>query len=150
MAAARGRRRFAGAVGGRILPELHGAPVAIDGAVVFDEADVRYVRDGPYMTGQLVPMGDVAVLRTGFGLNVVLTGERVMPFDDTHLRRVGIEPAGEPVLVVKSGSAWKIAFQSIARRAIVVDTGGVCASNVERLPYTRPAIRRCWPFEGAG
>lgn len=146
VAVARGRQRFAGPVGGRTLPDLHGAPVAIEGAVVFDEAAVRYVRDGAYMTGQEVPMGDVAVVRTGFGLNVVLTGERVMPFDDTHLRRVGIDPAGEPVLVAKSGSAWKIAFQAIARRAVVVDTGGVCASLVERLPYTRDAARRCWPL----
>jgi microcystin degradation protein MlrC len=145
---ARGRKRFAGTVGGRTLPVLHGAPVAIEGAVLFDEAGVRYVRDGAYMTGQQVPMGDVAVVRTGFGLNVVLTAERVMPFDDTHLRRVGIDPAGEPALVVKSGSAWKIAFQAIARRAIVVDTAGVCASLVERLPYTRDAARRCWPLSG--
>lgn len=72
-----------------------------------------------------------------------------MPFDDTHLRRVGIEPADQQALVAKSGSAWKIAFQPIAREAVVVDTGGVCASNVERLPYTRPAIRRCWPLSSA-
>lgn len=148
VAGARGRKRFAGPVGGRTLPDLHGAPVTVEGTVVFDEPAVRYVRDGAYMTGQHVPMGDVAVVRTDFGLNVVLTGERVMPFDDTHLRRVGIDPAGEPALVAKSGSAWKIAFQAIARRAVVVDTGGVCASLVERLPYTRGGPRRCWPLNG--
>lgn len=147
-ASALGQRRFSGVVGGRTLPDLHGAPVDIAGDVIFEEAAVRYVRDGAYMTGQEVPMGDVAVIRTEFGLNVVLTGERVMPFDDTHLRRVGIDPAAEPALVAKSGSAWKIAFQAIAREAVVVDTGGVCASNVERLPYTRPALRRCWPLSG--
>lgn len=146
VAAARGRAQFVGTVGGRTLPALHGPPVPVEGAVVFAEPDVRYVRDGAYMTGQQVPMGDVAVARTGFGLNVVLTGERVMPFDDTHLRRVGIDPAAEPTLVAKSGSAWKIAFQAIARRAVVVDTGGVCASLVERLPYTRATVRDCWPL----
>ncbi|MEQ9332283.1 M81 family metallopeptidase [Thalassobaculum sp.] len=146
VAAARGRAGFAGPVGGRTLPALHGPPVVLEGAVVFDESAVRYVRDGAYMTGQQVPMGDVAVVRTGFGLTVVLTSERVMPFDDTHLRRVGIDPAAEPALVAKSGSAWKIAFQAIARRAVAVDTGGVCASLVERLPYTRAAARRCWPL----
>lgn len=146
--AALGRSWFCGPVGGRILPDLHGPPVEIAGDVVFAEPSVRYIRDGAYMTGQEVPMGDVAVVRTAFGLNVVLTGERVMPFDDTHLRRVGIEPAEQPVLVAKSGSAWKIAFQAIARAALVVDTGGVCASDVTRLPYTRAAVRRCWPFAG--
>jgi len=142
---AQGGPSFAGPVGGRTLPALHGPPVEIAGDVVFAERAVRYTRDGPYMTGQEVPMGDVAVVRTGFGLNVVLTGERVMPFDDTHLRRVGIDPASEPALVAKSGSAWKIAFQAIARDAVVVDTGGVCASDVTRLPYTSTAARRCWP-----
>lgn len=149
-AAAIGQARFAGPVGGRTLPALHGAPVEVAGTVTFAEPAVRYVRDGAYMTGQVVPMGDVAVVRTDFGLNLVLTGERVMPFDDTHLRRVGIDPAGEPVLVAKSGSAWKIAFQRIARRAVVVDTGGVCASLVERLPYTRDAVRGCWPLRDPG
>jgi len=146
VAAATGRQSFAGPVGGRTLPALHGPPVHVEGAVAFAEAAVRYVRDGAYMTGQQVPMGDVAVVRTGFGLNVVLTAERVMPFDSTHLRRVGIDPAGEPVLLAKSGSAWKVAFQALARGAVVVDTGGVCASLVERLPYTRAAARRCWPL----
>lgn len=145
-ATALGREHFAGPVGGRTLPALHGPPVRVEGDVRFAEPAVRYVRDGAYMTGQEVPMGDVAVVRTGFGLNVVLTGERVMPFDDTHLRRVGIDPAAQPVLVVKSGSAWKVAFQAIARLALVVDTGGVCASLVERLPYAGAAARRCWPL----
>lgn len=150
VALALGRQHFAGPVGGRTLPALHGPPVLVEGRVAFAEAAVRYVRDGAYMTGQQVPMGDAAVLRTAFGLNVVLTAERVMPFDDTHIRRVGIDPAAETVLVAKSGSAWKLAFQAIARRVIVVDTGGVCASLVERLPYTRAAVRRCWPLAGAG
>ena len=98
------------------------------------------------MTGQVVPMGDTAVVEIATGLKIVLTGERVMPFDATHLRRVGIEPRDQPILVAKSGSAWKAAFGAMAAEALVVDTGGVCSSSVERLPYTREAVRRMWPL----
>ncbi|NQW11795.1 MAG: M81 family metallopeptidase [Alphaproteobacteria bacterium] len=139
---------FNGKAGGRTLPALHGAPVRVSGAVVFVERAVSYTRDGPYMTGQTVPMGDVAVVETAAGLKVVLTGERVMPFDATHLRRVGIEPAEQPILVAKSGSAWKAAFGAMAAEVLVVDTGGVCSSTVERLPYTRDAVRAMWPLAG--
>jgi len=137
---------FDGPVGGRILPGLHGAPVTIAGRVSFAERAVVYTRDGPYMTGQVVPMGDVAVVVSDDGIEVVLTGTRVMPFDSTHLRRVGIDPATRPILVAKSGSAWKAAFGAIATAAIVVDTGGVCSSSVERLPYTRAGIAALWPL----
>lgn len=126
---------FDATVGGRALPKLHGAPAQLSGTIVFSNT-VTYERDGPYMTGQQVAMGLVAVVETAAGLKVVLTSERVMPFDDTHLRVLGIEPAQEPILVAKSGSAWKAAFGGYVARAIVVDTGGVCSSNLERLPYT--------------
>lgn len=126
--------RFSGLVGGH-ASELHGPPTRLDGEVVFLET-VTYRRDGRYMTGQRVPMGDVAVIRAG-GVQVVLTSERCMPFDDTHLRACGVQPREQHILVAKSGAGWKGAFGDYAEHAYFVDTPGTGASNLDRVPLTR-------------
>ena len=67
------------------------------------------------MTGQKVNVGNVLVLETEFKLKIILTENRVMPFDDKHIKVFGIKPKQEDIIVTKSGSAWKIAFGKIAK-----------------------------------
>jgi microcystin degradation protein MlrC len=134
---------FAGEIGGRTL-KLHGPPLSVRGKIEF-LADLTYKRDGAYMTGQTVRLGWVAVLDLE-GIRVMLTSERCMPFDATHLRAAGIEPAQQHILVAKSGSAWKGAFGDIVTRAIYVDTPGIAASNIARLPYRIASAKQMFPL----
>jgi microcystin degradation protein MlrC len=90
------------------------------------------------MTGTEVDMGRCAVVDAA-GLEVVLTGRRVMPFDADHLRAVAIDPADRRVLVVKSAIAWQAGFAEVASRALYLDTPGPTTCRLERLPYTRVA-----------
>jgi microcystin degradation protein MlrC len=69
-----------------------------------------------------------------------------MPFDAAQLRSLAIEPAQQRIIVVKSAVAWRAAFGDVARRAIVVDAPGVCASNLGRLTYLRRP-QPLYPFE---
>lgn len=128
---------FRHAVGG-FASEYSGKPILIEGVVEFVE-HVTYTRSGPYMTGQIVPMGDVAIVNCN-GLRVVLTSERVMPFDADHWTVLGIQPEQERILCVKGAKAWRAGFGTIARKEIFVDTDGPTPSNVSRLPYRN--IRR--------
>jgi microcystin degradation protein MlrC len=137
--------RFAAPVGGRTLP-LHGAPVQLDGTVQF-AGPVRYKRDKAYMTGQPVDLGLCARIDAG-GLHVLLTSERLMPFDTMHLRAVGLDPARERFVSTKCGSNWASAFGDIAASHIYVDTPGITTSNLERLPYAR-APRPIYPLDRA-
>jgi microcystin degradation protein MlrC len=98
--------------------------------------DGRYTHQGSYMTGTTTTMGRTAVVDVG-GVTVVLTSLRTMPFDAGQLQSLAIEPAQQRILVVKSAVAWRAAFGDVARRAIVVDTPGVCASNLGRFAYLR-------------
>ncbi len=125
---------FAGPVGGKTLA-LHGAPVMIRGRVLF-AGPVRYRRDKRYFNGQLVDMGVSAVIDVG-GLKLVLTSERIMPFDTEHLRSVGIDPAQEKFITMKCGSNWSAGFGDVAAGFAYVDTPGITSSNLERMPYTR-------------
>jgi microcystin degradation protein MlrC len=121
-------------VGGK-TDDQHGAPVRLRGRVR-GVLDGRYTHSGSYMTGSVTAMGRTAVVDVD-GITVVLTSLRTMPFDAGQLRSLGIQPAGQRIIVVKSAVAWQAAFGDIARRVIVVDTPGVCASNLGRIAYLR-------------
>ena len=123
-------------VGGRATTQL-GEPVTIEGRVT-RFGNVRYRRTGAYMRGQTVNMGRVARVACRAG-DVVLTERRVMPFDDDHLRAVGIAPEQQAVIVAKSAFAWRAAFGSYAMEAHFVRTPGFCPSDLEQLPYAHRA-----------
>jgi len=121
-------------VGGK-TDRLHGPPVRVSGRVR-RLVDGRYRHKGSYMTGYVTAMGATAVVEAG-GVELVLTSLRTMPFDAEQLRSLGIEPERRRVIVVKSAVAWRAAYGSMARRVIVLDTPGITASRLERLPYRR-------------
>jgi microcystin degradation protein MlrC len=134
---------FESLVGGK-TDDLHGPPVRLRGRV--DRImDGRYVHQGSYMTGSVTTMGRTALVIAD-GITVVLTSLRTMPFDAGQLRALGIEPAAQRIIVVKSAVAWRAAFGDIARHAIALDTPGVCASNLERFTY-RHRRQPLYPFE---
>jgi microcystin degradation protein MlrC len=130
-------------VGGHATDDL-GDPVAVRGSVR-RLGPVTYRRAGRYMHGQEVGMGRVAVVEAAAG-KIVLTERRVMPFDDDHLRAVGIDPQECGVIVAKSATAWKGAFGAYAARGIYVRTPGYCPSDVAQLKFEdRP--RPMFPLE---
>lgn len=121
-------------VGGK-TDSHHGMPVDVRGRVRLMSTG-EYVHKGSYMTGQVTRMGRTVVLDCD-GLDLVLMERKAMPFDAQQLRSLGIEPAGQRVIVVKSAIAWQAAYGNLAREVIYVDTPGVCTSNLNTLPYAR-------------
>jgi microcystin degradation protein MlrC len=134
---------FEGVVGGK-TDNRHGAPVRLRGRVR-RIVDGRFSHRGSYMTGSVTTMGRTAVVDVD-GITLVLTSLRTMPFDAGQLRSLAIDPAEQRIIVVKSAVAWRAAFGDVARRAIVVDTLGVCASSLGRFAYLRRP-RPLYPFE---
>ncbi len=135
--------RFEGPIGGKTLA-LAGAPVEIAGSVGF-LGPVVYRRDRDYFRGQEIDLGEVARIEV-CGLHVILTTERLMPFDTMHLRAVGLEPEALDLIAMKCGSMWRVAFGDIAAEGIYVDTPGVCTSNLASMPYTR-LVRSMYPLD---
>ena len=119
-------------VGGK-SDDKHGPSFELDG-VVTQITDASYTHKGSYMTGFVTKMGLTAVVETA-GNQVVLTSLRTMPFDAEQLRCLGIEPASQAMIVVKSAMAWRSAYGDVAKRMIFLDTPGVCASNLEHFHY---------------
>ena len=125
---------FDALVGGK-TDDQHGEPYALRG-VVKRVAEASFTHKGSYMTGFVTRMGLTAVIEAN-GNQVVLTSLRTMPFDAEQLRCVGIEPAAQKIIVVKSAIAWRSAYGDVARKVIFLDTPGVCASNLAHFTFTQ-------------
>lgn len=132
---------FSGLVGGKRdrrygCDPLHGDPVEITGRVRL-LSDGRYRHKGPYQQGMKAYMGESAVIELAHDEQsvVLLTSERVAPWDVNHVRSAGIDPADFDFIVVKASVAWRTAFGDIAKQAIEVDTPGSCSSNLGHFAY---------------
>lgn len=120
---------FEGTVGGR-TDRLHGEPVPIRGTVR-SLSDGRWVHEGPENAGVAVESGPTAVIDVDSGgIILVLTSRKVMPGDQQQLRSVGIEPAAQHIIVVKSAVRWRGGYGPIARHAIDCDTPGLGSVNL--------------------
>jgi microcystin degradation protein MlrC len=130
-------------VGGRSDPSM-GPPALVSGAVR-PHGQVRYRRTGSYMTGAEVDMGRVAVIESEVGA-VVITENRIVPFDDDHLTVLGLAPRAARILVAKGAIAWKAAFGDYAASTVYVDGPGTCPVSLDALNFAaRP--RPLYPFE---
>lgn len=130
-------------VGGK-TDAMHSAPVEVRGRVrLISSGD--YVHKGSYMTGTVMQMGHTVVLDCD-GLDLVLMERKTMPFDAQQLRSLGIEPADQNIIVVKSAIAWQAAYGDLARAAYYVDTPGICTANLKTLPY-RNVRRPIFPLD---
>lgn len=121
-----------GFIGSHSRPDM-GGPFELQGPVAC-LGNIQYRRSSNYMTGSTVDMGLVAVVQADIG-TVVVTEQRIVPFDDDHLRILGIDPRGRHVVVAKGAIAWKAAFGEYARHVHYVDGPGSCPVNLSALEY---------------
>jgi microcystin degradation protein MlrC len=124
-------------VGGKVDPS-HGAPLSVTGRVRA-VSDGRFVFRGPMMRGLAGNLGPTAVLEVG-GVKIILVTRRRQTLDPEMIRFVGIDPARERILVVKSTVHYRAAFEPIAREIIEVDAPGLSSSNLARFAFTN--VRR--------
>lgn len=123
---------FIGMVGGK-ADDLHGSPAYVSGEIIYT-GNVNYKRTGNYMTGQKVSLGNVAVIKSK-GVCIALTTEKAMPFDNDHLRVLGIKPEQQRLIVVKSAIAWRPHFRPFSCKEYYLDTKGITASNLSVFSY---------------
>ena len=125
---------FNSLVGGK-TDDQHGEAYLLNG-VVKQIGEAKFTHKGSYMTGFVTQMGLTAVIESN-GNQIVLTSLRTMPFDAEQIRCLGIEPAQQKIIVVKSAMAWRSAYGDVAKKIIFLDTPGVCASNLDYFNFTK-------------
>jgi len=131
-------------LGGKVDPEIGGGPLSLTGTLV-SLSDGDYVGDGPMMGGLHASWGPCAVLRVG-DIEILVTTIRAQMNDLQQFRAFGIDPATKRVVALKSMQHFRAAFEPIAGKVIVCDSGALCTPDLTKLPYRR-ARRPIFPLD---
>ena len=98
--------------------------------------DGSFLATGPFYRGNRMQLGPMAVLRKD-GVRVVLSSRKQQCADQAMLRHVGIEPAAQKILALKSSVHFRADFQPIAEEILIVAAPGANPVDNRDLPYRR-------------
>ena len=104
--------------------------------------DGRFTCTGPNLGGRRMDLGPMALLRIG-GVSVVTASSRAQASDQEMFRHLGVEPAEQKILVLKSTVHFRAHFQPIAETVLVALAPGGHISDPRQYPYRklRPGVR---------
>ena len=131
-------------IGGKQDASFGGGPLRLTGQVMH-LSDGSYTGDGPILGGITHSFGPTAVFRSG-GIDVLVVTIPGQMLDLQQVRAFGIEPAALRFLVVKSMQHFRAAFEPVAGKVIVCDSGALATPQAHLRPYTR-LPRPFWPLD---
>jgi microcystin degradation protein MlrC len=101
----------------------------------------RFVCTGPVSRGARMNLGRMALVAVqdagGADVKIVVSSVRSQPLDQAMLRHVGVEPAAQRILVLKSSVHFRADFDPLAAETLVVQWPGCNPSDPARCDYTR-------------
>jgi len=103
---------------------------------VLQVGDGKLRTTGPAAGGRDIDLGPMALLGLG-GVSVVVSSKRMQAFDQAPFRHVGVEPARQKILALKSTVHFRADFEPIAARVFVVIAPGAHLVDATRYPYRR-------------
>ncbi|MEN0073103.1 MAG: M81 family metallopeptidase [Paracraurococcus sp.] len=119
-----------------------GAPLAV-AAVVEALTDGRFTATGPMSRGNPADLGPTALIRVAPGVRVIVVTRKTQALDQALFTHIGVEPAAQKILALKSSVHFRAHFQPIAEQVIVVAAPGPVVADPAVLPFTRlrPGLR---------
>lgn len=113
------------------------------------EARVLHLAQGPFRAtgpmygGALMDLGKMALLQLPQGPKVVIGSVNTHTADQSIFRQVGIDPATQKLVALKSAVHFRADFQPIAREILVVSTPGTNAADHHHYQYRnlRPGVQ---------
>jgi microcystin degradation protein MlrC len=119
-----------------------GAPLEVT-ARVLRLSDGRFTCTGPMSAGNPADLGPSALVGIG-PVKVIVVSRKMQAHDQALFRHIGVEPAEEQILALKSSVHFRADFQPIAQQVIVVAAPGPVLADPSTLPFShlRPGIRR--------
>jgi len=91
---------------------------------------------GKVSGGRDIDLGPMALLTVG-GIGVVVTSKRMQALDQAPFRHLGVEPAQQKILSLKSTCHFRAEFEPIAEKVIVVLAPGGYLADPAHYPYRR-------------
>ena len=119
-----------------------GAPLRVT-ALVEKLSDGKFILSGPMGKGNPADLGPAALIRVAPGVRVVVVSRKMQAHDQALFRFIGIEPADQKIVAVKSSVHFRADFQPISSEVIVVTAPGPVVADPAVLPFTnlRPGLR---------
>ncbi len=110
--------------------------------VVESLGDGRFMGTGPFYLGTRMNLGPMACLRTG-GVRIVVASRKQQAADQAMFRHLGLEPAGQRILVLKSSVHFRADFGDLASEILIVTAPGPSPADPAKLPFRklRPGVR---------
>lgn len=127
-------------VGGKLFPD-GGPPLKLRWKVA-GLSDGRFLCTGPFYGGNRANLGRCALLTHG-GVSVLVSTGRMQAADKEIFRHIGVEPAAQKILGLKSSVHFRGDFTDVAEEILVVEAPGAFVDRPDRLPYKRlrPGVR---------
>lgn len=119
----------------------YGKPLVIE-ATVCTLSDGTFYATGPMGRNNLWHYGPCCRLKTG-NCNIILYTKRDACNEADFFRHLGLEPANQRLLLIKSRGHFRAAFEPIASRIIEVDAPGAATPNLEHYHYKKLNV---WPI----
>jgi microcystin degradation protein MlrC len=120
-------------LGGTTDPHFGGGPLTVTGQIRQLSNGVC-IGDGPMKGGQELHFGKTCVLHVD-GIDILVVSEAIQMYDQQQFRSFGIDPTSKTVVALKSMQHFRAAFEPVAEKIIVCDSGALCTTDVTKLPY---------------
>jgi microcystin degradation protein MlrC len=119
-----------------------GAPLAVSAAVE-RLSDGRFTGTGLMARGNPADLGPTALVRVSPGVRVIVTSRKMQALDQSLFTHLGVRPAEQKILALKSSVHFRADFQPIASEVIVVAAPGPVVADPASLPFQRlrPSLR---------
>ncbi len=114
---------------------VRGRPMRLTG-VVRAVSDGQFTVEGPVYTGTRINLGPTVAFDIG-PMTIVVSSRRTEPYDHGVFRTVGIDPARQRFLIVKSKTQFRPTYQPIAKDIVYCAGVGVATSDLSLFRFER-------------
>ncbi len=118
-----------------------GATPVIGRYIVEALGNGQFTGTGPFYLGCKMDLGLMARLRLD-GIQILIASSKQQAADQAMFRHLGIEPAQQRILVLKSSVHFRADFAQLAREILIVAASGDNVADLARLHYQklRPGV----------
>ncbi|MFZ2542291.1 MAG: M81 family metallopeptidase [Gallionella sp.] len=101
----------------------------------------QFTGTGPFYLGCKMNLGLMARLRLG-GIQILVTSHKQQAADQAMFRHLGIDPARQRILVLKSSVHFRADFAQLAREILIVAASGENVADLTQVSYQkiRPGV----------
>jgi len=122
------------ALGGKSGPET---VEPFEGTFLIESlGDGQFTCTGPCIRGRTVDIGPMALLTIG-GVKVVVASKRMQAYDQDIFRHLGVEPATQKILALKSTCHFRADFEPIAEKVLIAIAPGGHIADSKQYPYRK-------------